>query len=59
MPMGEVNLEFNEDETAADVNAENTETVDLDDEEDIDIADEDVEESDEDINIDDEDDDEE
>ena len=59
MPMGEVNLEFNEDETAADVNAENTETVDLDDEEDIDIADEDVEESDEDINIDDEDSDEE
>ena len=59
MPMGEVNLEFNEDETAADVNSENTETVDLDDEEDIDIADEDVEESDEDINIDDEDSDEE
>ena len=59
MPMGEVNLEFNEDETAADVNAENTETVDLDDEEDIDIADEDVEESEEDINIDDEDSDEE
>ena len=59
MPMGEVNLEFNEDETAADVNAENTETVDLDDEEDIDIADEDDEESDEDINIDDEDSDEE
>ena len=59
MPMGEVNLEFNEDETAADVHSENTETVDLDDEEDIDIADEDVEESDEDINIDDEDSDEE
>ena len=59
MPMGEVNLEFNEDETAADVNAENTETVNLDDEEDIDIADEDVEESDKDINIDDEDSDEE
>ena len=59
MPMGEVNLEFNEDETAADVDDNNTETVDLDDEEDIDITDEDVEESDEDINIDDEDSDEE